>query len=105
MVPALRNSFIKDFTKDKYDAFLKHLDSVHPGQIDFRVAETPVFVPADFKHKMLDACERIVDLIIDPRFKELTENAIPAGLKVPGENGHSHFIVFDFGICVDEQGG
>ena len=104
MVPALRNAFIKDFTKEKYDAFLKHLNSVHPGQIDFRVAETPVFVPADFKNKMLAACESIVDLIIDPRFKELTENAIPEALRVPGENGHTHFIAFDFGICINEQG-
>jgi len=105
MVPALRNAFIKDFTKEKYNAFLEHLNSIHPGQIDFRVAETPVFVPADFKHKILDACESIVDLIIDPRFKDLTENAIPAELRVPGENDHTHFIAFDFGICIDEQGG
>ena len=104
MIPALRDAFIKDFTKEKYDAFLKHLNSVHPGQIDFRVAEAPVFVPRVFKQKMLEACERIVDLIIDPRFKELTEKAIPQNLKVPHENDHSHFIVFDFGICINEKG-
>ena len=47
----------------------------------------------------------IVDIIVDPKFKELTKNAIPPGLKVPGENEHSHFIAFDFGICVNEEGG
>ena len=48
---------------------------------------------------MLDACESIVDIIVDPKFKELTKNAIPENVKVPGENDHSHFIAFDFGIC------
>jgi hypothetical protein len=35
-------------------------------------------------------------------FKELTKNAIPKQLQVPGENHHSHFIAFDFGICINE---
>ncbi|MES1222598.1 MAG: hypothetical protein ABUT20_44295, partial [Bacteroidota bacterium] len=94
----------KNFTKDKYEAFLKDLHSVHPGQIDFRVAETPIFIPKDFKKKMLDACESIVDIIIDPRFKDLTKNAIPKDVKVPDENDHTHFIAFDFGICINEAG-
>jgi hypothetical protein len=104
MVPELRKAFNKNFTKDKYEAFLKDLHSAHPGQIDFRVAETPLFIPKDFKQKMLDACESIVDLIVDPRFNELTKNAIPANIKVPGENDHSHFIAFDFGICINQEG-
>ena len=66
MVPALRKAFNKNFTKEKYEAFLKDLDSAYPGQIEFRVAETPVFVPKEFTQKMLDTCERIVDIIIDP---------------------------------------
>jgi len=52
---------------------------------------------------MLDACESIVDIIADQKFKELTKNAIPKDLRVPGENDHSHFIAFDFGICFNEK--
>ena len=61
MVPEFRQDFNKNFTKEKYEAFLDELNSVHPGAIEFRVAETPVFVPKDFTKKMLDACESIVD--------------------------------------------
>src|SRR5215204_5337215 len=104
MVPAIRRDFNNNFTKEKYEAFLNELNSVHPDSIGFRVAETPVFVPKDFTKKMLDACESIVDIIIDPKFKELTKNAIPKHLQVPGENHHSHFIAFDFGICINEAG-
>lgn len=105
MIPAIRKEFNKKFSAEKYQAFLKELEAVHPGAIEFRVAETPVFVPIDFTEKMLAACESIVDIIVDPRFKELTRNAIPGNAAVPGENEHTHFIAFDFGICSDEKGG
>ena len=104
MVPSLRQHFNSNFTKEKYDAFLKELQGLYPGAIEFRVAETPLFIPKDFTAKLLDACESIVDIITDLKFAELTKNAIPAELKVPNENDHSHFIAFDFGICVNEEG-
>jgi len=104
MIPALRNEYNKQFTKEKYLAFLNDLDAVHPGAIDFRVAETPVFIPKDFKIKLLDACEHIVDMIMDAKFKELTGHATPNHLNVPQENDHPHFIAFDIGICVNTAG-
>lgn len=104
MIPAVRTAYNAAFSAEKYQQFLQSLHAVYPGQIDFRVAETPVFVPKDFSQKMLNACESIVDIITAPDFKELTKNAIPAGLEVPGENEHSHFIAFDFGICINEAG-
>ncbi len=104
MIPAIRKAYNEAFTKEKYEAFLKELHGVHRGELDFRVAETPIFVPKDFTRKILDACESIVDIIVDPKFKELTKNAIPKNLQVPGENEHSHFIAFDFGICINETG-
>lgn len=104
MVPLLREEYNKNFTKEKYQAFLDELHAVHPGAVEFRVAETPIFVPRSFKNKLIDACESIVDIIVDPRFRSLTDKAIPSNLKVPGENDHTHFIAFDFGICINEEG-
>ena len=104
MIPTLREEFNKNFTHDKYEEFLKDLDTKHPGDIVFRVAETPIFVPKIFTKKILDACENIVDFITDPGFKNLTERAIPKGENVPGENEHTHFIAFDFGICENKNG-
>jgi len=104
MVPEIRREFNQNFSKEKYEAFLNDLGSAHPGAIEFRVAETPVFVPKDFTKMMLDACESIVDIIADPKFKALTQHAIPRHLQVRGENEHSHFIAFDFGICINENG-
>jgi hypothetical protein len=104
MIPAFRKAFNTGFSKEKYEAFLYELSNVYPDQLDFRVAETPVYVPKNFTGKILSACESIVDIIADPKFKELTKNAIPKNLEVPNENSHSHFIAFDFGVCVNENG-
>ena len=61
MIPGIRQAYNAAFTAEKYKAFLDELHGVHPGQLDFRVAETPIFIPRDFKNKILSACEAIVD--------------------------------------------
>ncbi|XVJ65575.1 MAG: hypothetical protein HEQ40_05195 [Lacibacter sp.] len=104
MVSNMRTQFNEQFTVEKYKAFLADLDSKHPGDIEFRVSETPVFVDKAFKEKLLNACESIVDVICDPDFEKLTESAIPHGEKVPHESGISHMISFDFGVCLNDQG-
>ena len=104
MINELREQFNQKFTEEKYQEFLKDLDSKHPGDIAFRVAETPIFIPKDFTKKMIDACEAIVDVITGDNFKKLTERAIPKGETVPNENAQTHFIAFDFGICENANG-
>ncbi|QNA46573.1 hypothetical protein [Lacibacter sediminis] len=104
MVPSIRKAFNSSFTSEKYEAFLQDLHSKYPGDIEFRVSETPVFVDKAFKQKMLDACESIVDVICNEKFLAMTERAIPAGEKVPNENKQSHMIAFDFGVCMNEEG-
>lgn len=104
MVPSARAQYNKEFTLEKYQAYLAELDTVEAGAIEFRIAETPVFVSKKFTEQMIGACESIVDVILEPNFKTLTQRAIPANVNVPGENGHSHFIAFDFGICENEAG-
>ncbi|MFN8243764.1 MAG: hypothetical protein U0X40_06880 [Ferruginibacter sp.] len=104
MIPSLRQAFNERFSKEKYDAYMQEIEALHPGALDFRNAETPVFVPASFRKKMLDACEDIIDVITDPGFTRLTERSIPDGLRVPGENQHAQFVVFDFGICENAAG-
>jgi hypothetical protein len=104
MVPDIRKQFNEAFTKEQYQRFLEDLHSRHTGAIEFRISETPIFIPRGFGRKVIDCCEHIIDLILDPSFKALTDRAIPKGENVPRENNHSHFIAFDFGICQNAEG-
>lgn len=102
MVPGIRKAFNEAFTQQAYQGFLADLHSKHPGAIEFRVAETPIFVDKVFTKKMTDACESIIDVIVSPNFKQLTQRSIPKGEQVPNENNVSHMIAFDFGICIND---
>lgn len=100
----MRKWFNENFSEPVYKAYLEALNAKHPGALEFRVAETPVFCDKNFTGKMLSACESIIDVVTQYNFKTLTAHAIPADIKVPNENDHSHFIAFDFGVCENEQG-
>ena len=104
MVPVLREKFNREFTSKKYHDYLEELNSLHPGDIEFRVAETPIFVDRAFKEKILSACESIVDVITQPDFLSITSRAVPENLNVPNETDRTEFIAFDFGICENEKG-
>lgn len=104
MVPSIRAAYNSQFSNEQYEAYLKALHAKHPEAILFRVAETPIFIDRPFKEKILSACESIVDVITQYNFKTITSHAIPDNVRVPNEDGHTHFIAFDFGICQNAAG-
>lgn len=104
MIQAARQAFNQAFSPEQYRAFLNQVDADLPGQLDFRVAETPVFVPRQLTNKLVAACDDIIDVITRPDFAALTENAIPAGQRVPNEDAHTQFLAVDFAVCRDEAG-
>jgi hypothetical protein len=104
MQKELREDFNHQFTEKKYEEYLQQIENLHPGSLEFRIAETPIFVPKDFTTKMLDACEQIIDVLVRPDFKSLTERATPKNILVPNESAHADFVVFDFGVCENDEG-
>ena len=104
MDPSSRKIFNDNFTPEKYKHLLESLNTGLKKPIEFRVAETPVFLTDDFRDKLLAAGEDIIDVILQPDFKQLTERAIPEKWNVANENDHPHFIALDFGVCKDEHG-
>jgi len=104
MDASARNTYNADFTPEKYAHFLAELNHGLKKPIDFRVAETPVFLTDDFRDKLISAGDNIISTILQPNFKQLTERAIPGKWRVANENDHPHFIALDFGVCKDEKG-
>ncbi|MBH8557306.1 hypothetical protein [Hymenobacter negativus] len=104
MIPEYRHRYNAAFTTAKYQEMLADINQQFPGQLDFRVAETPVFIPADLRDKLIAAGESIIDVIQQENFKELTEGAIPAHQRVPGEEGRPEFLTFDFAVCRNATG-
>ena len=103
MITELRKAYNAAFTNEKYEAFLNHIYGLYDHKPNFRISETPVFMPDDFRDKLVQACEDIADVISRPDFKEMTEGAVMPAHRVPNEDEHCTFLVVDFGIC--EEGG
>lgn len=104
MDPSARKIFNDNFTTEKYREFLDSLNKGLKKKIEFRVAETPVFLTDDFRDKLLAAGDDIINVILQPDFKQLTERSIPEKWNVANENDHPHFIALDFGVCKDDKG-
>ncbi|MGC1631038.1 MAG: hypothetical protein WA749_02895 [Gelidibacter sp.] len=104
MIASLRNAFNAQFTEEKYQDMLADINQQFNFTPNFKISETPVFIPKALKQKLVEACEDIMKVIDQPNFKELTEGAFfKDNMKVPNEDEHSKFIQLDFGICLDEQ--
>ncbi|MBJ6109538.1 hypothetical protein JAO73_10975 [Hymenobacter sp. BT523] len=104
MIPEPRHAFNAAFSPARYQEMLADIEQQLPGQLDFRVAETPVFVPAGLRDKLIAAGESIIQVIERPDFKGLTEAAIPPHQRVPNEDARPEFLTFDFAVCRDANG-
>lgn len=99
-----REAYNEAFSDALYQNMQATIERDFPGELDFRVAESPVFVPLALKEKLIEACESFIDVIVADDFKANTERAIPADQRVPNENAHSSFLAIDFAVCKNEQG-
>lgn len=104
MVPSIRKHFNEQFTEEQYQAYNKYLNDLFNYEIEFRIAETPIYIPRELKHKVVAAGEDIIKVITQSNFKALTDRAVPPGLEVPNETSHTHFLAIDWAICHNEQG-
>lgn len=104
MTISMRHWFNQHFTTAKYQLYCQSLNHYFPGAIPFRIAETPVFIDKAFKNEMIACCESIVDKILAPDFKKITNASLPKDFVIPNESQRADFMVFDFGICEIDNG-
>ncbi|ATL49869.1 hypothetical protein COR50_13450 [Chitinophaga caeni] len=99
MIAAIRARYNEDFTREKYQAFLDEIWKDNGLEPVFRIAETPVFIPADFLAMMKSASDTIINTIGRPDYLKASDKAIPKQWKVPHEKDRPNFIVIDFAVC------
>ncbi len=104
MIKSARLKYNSGFSDEKYANFIAESNSDPQHKIEFKICETPVFIPADFRDKLITAGNEIIELICHPDFTKETQKAIPENIFVPGEEGKPVFIALDFGICENENG-
>ncbi|HVU17362.1 MAG TPA: hypothetical protein VHD32_10570 [Candidatus Didemnitutus sp.] len=104
MIPELRQRYNAAFTESQYEAMVKELNRTMYWPVDFRVAETPLFLDGPATQALVQASTDIVRQLSTPEFRRHAATAIPAGLEVPKETPFPHFLVIDFALCRDASG-
>jgi len=105
MIPSLRQQFNKNFTPEKYQAFLRRVDEVCGTHVNFRLSETPCFFPRELIDRMArDGKDLIRQLVDNPAYLAKSDSAVPAEFKVPNEPDHPIFVQVDFGLVRDARG-
>lgn len=103
MIPKYRQKFNSEFSDEKYQKINSILTEKSGIQAGFRLSESPIFLTHDFKNKLTDASESILDQII-AMSPETLQKAIPDNCNVPNDTLKPHFFTIDFGICKNPDG-
>ena len=104
MIPAVRQRYNAAFTEKRYAAFTADLNKAMYWPVDFRVAESPLFLDEATTRALIRASDDITGQLAKPEFRKHAANAIPAGLAVPAETPFPHFLAVDFALCHDASG-
>src|SRR6516225_4255974 len=105
MIPSLRRQFNQNFTPEKYQRFLRHIDEMCGTHVQFRLSETPCFFSKQLIDRMAQDGETLIRQLVDnPDYRAKSDEAVPAEFKVPNEAPHPMFVQVDFGLVRDAQG-
>lgn len=104
MILEFRARYNQAFTPERYQHLLADIEREVPGQLGFRLAETPIFVAAALRDKLKQAGEDIIDVLTAPDFKGRTAAAVPPHLQVPHENAHTSLLAIDYAVCRNAAG-
>jgi hypothetical protein len=105
MIPELRRRFNQEFSADKYAGLRSRLDEKSGTEVQFRISETPVFVPASLLDQMALEGEALARYLISaPDYLAAARKAIPAAYCVANETAHPNFLTADFALVRDQTG-
>jgi hypothetical protein len=104
MIPALRQQFNANFAPEKYQRLLKLMAERCGAQVQFRVCETPIFLPKTLLNQMCDYGKELIHQLNNIEYRKASSQAIPEQFRVPREATRPLFIQVDFGLVRDQSG-
>lgn len=103
MIPLYRKQFNAEFSETKYQEYLNYINELYPNSVDFRIAETPLFLSSVFKNQLLEVGEYVCAQIVAADFISKTEKSLQNTRSTPNEMGLPECIVMDFAIAHNDQ--
>ncbi len=105
MIAGFRDAFNVQFRSNRYLELLKKLDFRCGTHVEFRVAETPVFIPLVLMEQMTASGALLAKRLLNwPDYLEAARRSIPEGYYVAGETAHPNFLTADFALINGPNG-
>jgi hypothetical protein len=105
LIPELRRQFNEGFTPDRYANLLQLAEERCGTRVEYRIAETPVFLPLPLLEQMAaSGAELTRTLLGNAACLAAARKAIPAGFNVAGETAHPNFLTADFALVRGAEG-
>jgi hypothetical protein len=106
LIAELRQSFNQGFSSGKYASLLDLLQERCGTRVEFRVSETPIFVPAELLQQMAEEGASLAQTLVEaPYYLEEARRAVPSGYCVADETAHPNFLTADFALVADGKAG
>jgi hypothetical protein len=93
-----RKTFNEQFTPELYAWYRNELSGRLHSAFEFRLAETPVFLPDDFRSRVVASANAIVEQLSDPAKIARMKSAIPQRWNTPGMDALPHLTQVDFAV-------
>ncbi|HEX4946799.1 MAG TPA: hypothetical protein VFZ34_09055 [Blastocatellia bacterium] len=104
MIASQRERFNASFLPAKYQQFISSLQQAIGMRLEFRISETPVFIPTDLREEIQQATVAIHQQLLDNQYLMASDRAIPSEFYAPHQTAHPTFIQTDFAVTQDEKG-
>lgn len=105
MLQYWRQRFNSEYSPDRYARLLDLLNERCRTTVEFRIAETPIFVPRETLDEMAAAGTSLAkQLLGNQTYLEAAREAIPAPYRVARETAHPNFLTADFALVESAAG-
>lgn len=105
MIRRLRERFNREFTQERYDALITALERQCRVPMEFRLSETPCFLPASLLTRLADAAQEYIrQLLGNPAYLRAANSMVPPSFLVGVSEDLPTFLQVDFGLVAGPGG-
>jgi hypothetical protein len=105
MIPAHRQRFNREFSADRYAAFVADLERQTGVPIEFRLSETPCFVPASLMARLVGVARDLVgQLLGSSEYLAAADAVVPPAFRIKAGEARPTFVQVDFGLLETSAG-
>jgi len=99
VIPALRERFNREFDAARHAALCAELAARSGGPIEFRLSETPCFLPGSTARQLVSAAATLIGQVLDnPGYLAAAETLVPEPYRLTGGEERPTFFQVDFGL-------